>query len=109
VPPTLQLCGNDATNLVAAIATMPGAVQADVTSKLSFGLADVLDHVAVNVDPSQLQAPDGATLGTIMTRGREEREAILGRLPEERRAAAAASWQRANMAEYLSSTATPCS
>ena len=30
VPPTLQLCGNDPTYLVAAIATMPGEVQARV-------------------------------------------------------------------------------
>jgi hypothetical protein len=110
VPPALQLCGNDATYLVAAVATMPGEVQAQVGANLSPALADALGHLAMFLDPSQLQTPDSATLGAIMTRvSREDRNAILSGLPEEQRAAAAASWQRANMAEYLSSTATPCS
>jgi hypothetical protein len=110
VPPTPQLCGNDATYLVAAIATMPGEVQPRVVATLSPVLADALGHLAMYLDPGQLQAPDSATLGAIMTRvSREDRNTILNGLPEEQRTAAAASWQRANMAEYLSNTATPCS
>jgi hypothetical protein len=110
VPPTLQLCGNDATYLVAAIATMPGEVQARVSTNLSPVLADALGHSAMYLDPGQLRAPDSATLGAIMTRvSREDRATILTGLPDDQRAAASASWQRANMAEYLSSTATPCS
>jgi hypothetical protein len=110
VPPPLQLCGNDPTYLVAAIATMPGEVQARVSANLSPVLADVLGHSAMYLDPGQLHAPDSATLGAIMTRvSREDRTTILNGLPDDQRAAASASWQRANMAEYLSSTATPCS
>lgn len=110
VPPSLQLCGNDPTYLVAAIATMPGEVQARVVANLSPVLANAIGYLANYLDPGQLQAPDSATLGAIMTRvSREDRNTILNGLPEGQRAAAAASWQRANMAEYLSSSATPCS
>ena|SRR5947209_13274469 len=110
VSPTLQLCGNDVTNLLAAIATMPGSVQAEVAANLSPVLADAIGRPALFVDPSRLQAPDSATLGAIMTRvSRQDRTTILNGLPAEQRVAAAASWQRANVAEYLSSTATPCS
>jgi hypothetical protein len=95
---------------VAAIATMPGSVQAEVGANLSPVLADALGHLALNIDPAALTAPDSTTLGAIMTRvGQADRNVILNGLPEAQRVAAAASWQRANTAEYLSSTATPCS
>jgi len=110
VSPTLQLCGNDTANLLAAIATMPPNVQAEVGANLSPVLEDAIGHLALFVDPSQLRTPDSATLGAIMTRvSREDRTTILNGLPGQQRVAAAASWQRANVAEFLSSTATPCS
>jgi len=110
VPPTLQLCGNDPTNLLAAIATMPATVQAHVMGTLSPVLSDALDHVALNVDPAALTVPDDATLGTIMTRlSRADRDAIINALPAERAAAVMASWKSNNVREFLSNTAAPCS
>ena len=110
VAPTLQLCGNDPANLLAAIATMPATVQAQLMGTLSPVLSDALDHIALNVDPAALTAPDDATLGTIMTRlSRADRDAIVDALPAERGAAVMASWRSNNVREFLSSTATPCS
>jgi hypothetical protein len=110
VPAELQLCGNDATNLVGAIATMPGSVQAQVMGTLSPGLSDFLGHLVLNIDPTGLTAPDSTTLGMILTRvSQADRNTIVNHLPDEQGAAVAASWKSANVREYLSSTATPCS
>ena len=110
VPPALQLCGNDATNLLGAIATMPGTVQAQLMGTLSPGLSDVLGHLVLNIDPKGLTAPDSTTLGMILTRvSQADRNTIVSHLPDEQGAAVAASWKSANVREYLSSTATPCS
>jgi hypothetical protein len=110
VPPGLQLCGNDATNLVGAIATMPGSVQAQVMGTLSAGLSDALGHLVLSIDPTRLTVPDSTTLGMILTRvSRADRNTIVNHLPDEQGAAVAASWKSANVREYLSSTATPCS
>jgi hypothetical protein len=110
VAPTLQLCGNDVTNLLGAIATMPPSAQARVGASLSPVLADAIGGPAMYVDPGSLTAPDSTTLGQILTRvSNQDRDTIITGLPGEQVSAVSASWQRANMAEYLSSTATPCS
>jgi hypothetical protein len=110
VPPSLQLCGNDPTNLLAAIATMPASVQPQVMGTLSPVVSDALDHLALNIDPAALTAPDDVTLGMIMTRlSRADRDTIVNALPKERGAAVMASWKSNTVREYLSSTATPCS
>jgi hypothetical protein len=107
----LRLCANDAGNLLATMRTMPPTVQAQVVASLSRPLSDGLGTLASNIDPSALPpTPDAATLGAILTRvDRHDRLAILDGLPEEQSMAVANAWQSANTAEFLSSTATPCS
>jgi hypothetical protein len=108
---SLRLCGNDPANLLATIRTMPPTVQAQVVASLSGPLSDGLGTLASNIDPSALPpTPDPATLGAILTRvDRHDRNTILGGLPEESRTTVTAAWQAANTAEFLSSTAAPCS
>jgi hypothetical protein len=108
---SLRLCGNDPANLLATILTMPPTVQAQVIASLSDRLSDGLGGLASNIDPSvRPPAPDSSTLGGILTRvDGADRTTILDGLPVEQRAAVAAAWQSANTAEFLSSTATPCS
>jgi hypothetical protein len=111
VPPSLMLCGNDATNLVATMATLPGNVQAEVVGKLSPQLANAIGTLASYTDASALPpAPDTTTLGAVLTRvGQADRNTIIASLPADQGAAVSEAWQSANTREYLSSTPTPCS
>ena len=109
-PAPVRLCGHDVTNLLATIAAMPPSVQAQVVGTLS---PDLATGWAPRTQRRAQPAPTGARqhdLGRILTRvSREDRNTIVNRLPDEQGAAVVASWKSANVREYLSSTATPCS
>jgi hypothetical protein len=111
VPASLRICGNDATNLLAAIRTMPPTVQAQVVASLSHPLSDGLGTLASNIDPSALPpAPDATTLGAIMTRLElDDRAVVEAALPDEQRHAVLVAEQSAEAALYLTAVAPACS
>jgi hypothetical protein len=102
-PTVTRLCGNDMTNLLAAIAALPPSVQAQVVGTLSHDLSDGLGHLALNVDPTQLPPPpDPATMGAILSRlGRADRDAIIIGLPTEQRPAVETAEQSAAYASAM--------
>jgi hypothetical protein len=110
-PAPVRLCGHDVTNLLAAVASMPPSMQAQVAGTLSPDLANGVGNLALLVEPSQLPpAPDTATLGGILTRlSRHDRNAIINGLPVERQAEVAAAEQSQAGASFVSGTATTCS
>jgi hypothetical protein len=103
-----NLCGNDVTNLLTAIAALPPSVQAQVVGSLSPDLADWLGHLALYVDPNELPpAPDPTTLGQILTRlVRADRNTIMDALPVEQQPTVTAAEQSAAMANFVSGTRT---
>jgi hypothetical protein len=110
-PEALRICGNDATNLLAVIATMPPTVQAQVVASLSHPLSNGLGSLALHIDPSGLPpGPDSATLGVIMTRlDLFDRAAIEAALPVEQRSAVLAAEQKAEADVFLTGIRPPCS
>jgi hypothetical protein len=109
-PEPLRLCGNDATNLLAAFATMPAGVQAQIGETLSPELGDWLGRLVLLIDERALPpAPDSTTLGTILTRlTREDRDVVMRALPIEQRPAVAATEQSAAFASLVSGASTGC-
>jgi hypothetical protein len=101
-----NLCGNDVTNLLTAIAAMPPSVQAQVVGSLSPDLADGLGHLALFADPNQLPpAPGPATLGQILTRlVLADRNTIMDALPVEQQPTVTAAEQYAATANFVVGT-----
>jgi hypothetical protein len=110
-PAALRNCGNDASNLLAVIRTMPPTVQAQLVANLSHPLSDGLGSLASNIDPSALPpAPDATTLGAIMTRLElDDRAVIEAALPVEQRHAVLVAEQSAEGAVYLTGVPPACS
>jgi hypothetical protein len=105
-PEPLRLCGNDASNLLAAMATLPSGVQAQIGESLSPRLGDWLGRLVLFVDERALPpAPGSTTLGTILTRvSREDRDVVMRALPIEDQPTVAAAEQSAAFASLVSGT-----
>jgi hypothetical protein len=103
------LCGNDVTNLIGTIGTMPPSVQAQVVGMMSPDLANGLGAVVL-AGADKPPPPDAATLAGIMTRlTPQDRSAVMSGLSAEQQTAVAGAEETVAVGSYASGIYTACS